>query len=70
MLISLFHHSFLCFDQSFTSEDQCFVHLFKYILDSIDLQAFANAFILNDVRIEAHMRMKALVHEEENQEDD
>jgi len=42
----------------------------KYILDSIDLQAFASAFILDDVRIEAHTRMKALVHEEENQEDD
>jgi len=44
--------------------------LLKYILDLIDLQAFANAFILNDVRIEAHTRMKALVHEEEDQEDD
>jgi len=52
------------------SEDQCLVHLFRYILDSIDLQAFASAFILNDVRVEAHMRMKALVHEEESQEDD
>ena len=31
---------------------------------------FANAFILDDVRVEAHMRMKALVHEEENQEND
>jgi len=29
-----------------------------------------NAFILNDVRIEAHMRMKALIHEEEDQEND
>jgi len=70
MLISLIHHLFSCFDQSFTHEDQCLVHLFRYILDSIDLQAFANAFILNDVRVEAHMRMKVLVHEEENQEDD
>ena len=70
MFISLIHHLFSCFDQSFTSEDQSLVHLFKYILDSIDLQAFANAFILNDVRIEAHMRMKVLVYEEESQEDD
>jgi len=52
------------------SKDQCLIHLLKYILDLIDLQAFANAFILNDVRIEAHTRMKALVHEEEDQEDD
>jgi len=52
------------------SEDQCLVHLFRYILDSIDLQTFVNAFILDDVRVKAHMRMKALVHEEENQEDD
>ena len=44
--------------------------MIKYILDSIDLQAFANAFILDEVRVEAHMRMKVLVHEEENQEDD
>ena len=43
--------------------------MFRYILDLIDLQTFANAFILDDVRIEAHMRMKVLVHEEENQED-
>jgi len=42
----------------------------EYIFDSDDLQAFASAFILDDVRIEAHMRMKALIHEEENQEDD
>ena len=70
MFISLIHYLFLCFDQSFTSENQCFIHLFKYILDSINLQAFANAFILDDVRVEAHMRMKALVHEEENQEND
>jgi len=70
MLISLIYHLFPCFDQSFTSEDQCLVHLFRYILDSIDLQAFANAFILDDVRVEAHMRVKVLVHKEESQEDD
>jgi len=52
------------------SEDQCLVHLFRYILDLIDLQAFASAFILDDVRVEAHMRMKALVYEEENHEND
>jgi len=61
---------FSCFDQSFTSENQYLVHLFRYILDLIDLQAFASAFIFNDVEIKAHMRMKALVYEEENQEDD
>ncbi len=44
--------------------------MIEYIFDSDDLQAFASAFILDDVRIEAHMRMKALIHEEENQEDD
>ncbi len=66
MLVSLIHHLFSCFDQSFTSEDQCVVHLFRYILDSINLQAFASAFILDDVKVEAHMRMKALIHEEEN----
>ena len=70
MLISLIHHLFSCFDQSFMSEDQCLVHLFEYILDSINLQAFASAFILDDVRIEAHTRMKVLVHEEKNQEND
>jgi len=70
MLISLIYHLFSCFDQSFMSENQCLVHLFRYILDLIDLQAFANAFILDDVRVKAHTRMKALVHEEENQEDD
>ncbi len=52
------------------SKDQCLVHLFKYILDSIDLQAFASAFILDDVKVEAHMRMKVLVREEEDQEND
>ncbi len=67
MLVSLIHHLFSCFDQSFTSEDQCLVHLLRYILDSIDLQAFASAFILNDFRVEAHTRVKALVHEEEDQ---
>jgi len=70
MLVSLIHHLLLCFDQSFASKDQCFIHVIKYILDSINLQAFASAFILDDVRVEAHTRMKALVHEEENQEDD
>ncbi len=70
MLVSLIHHLFSCFDQSFMSEDQCLVHLFRYILDLINLQAFASAFILDDVRVEAHMRMKAFVHEEESQEDD
>ncbi len=54
----------------FMSKDQCFIHLFKYILDLINLQAFANAFILNDVRVKAHMRMKVLVYEEEYQEND
>ncbi len=70
MLISLIHHLFSYFDQSFTNEDQSLVHLFRYIFDLINLRAFASAFILNDVRVEAHMRMKVLVHEEENQEDD
>jgi len=70
MLVSLIYHLLLCFDQSFASKDQCFIHVIKYILDSINLQAFASAFILDDVRVEAHTRMKALVHEEENQEDD
>ncbi len=44
--------------------------MIEYIFNSDDLQAFATAFILDDVRIEAHMRMKALIHEEENQEND
>jgi len=70
MLISLIHHLLSCFDQSFASEDQCFIHVIEYILDLINLQAFASAFILNDVRIEAHMRMKAFIHEEESQEND
>jgi len=42
----------------------------KYIFDSSNLQTFANAFILDDVKIEAHTRVKALVYEEENQEND
>ncbi len=70
MLVSLIHHLFLCFDQSFTSKDQCLIHVIEYIFNSSNLQSFANAFILDDVRVEAHMRMKILVHEEENQEDD
>ena len=70
MLISLIHHLLSCFDQSFASENQCFIHVIKYIFDSSNLQMFANAFILDDVRVKAHMRMKVLVHEEENQEDD
>ncbi len=68
MFISLIHHLFSCFDQSFASEDQCFIHVIEYIFNLSDLQTFASAFILNDVRVEAHMRMKVLVHEEENQE--
>jgi len=70
MLVNLIHHLFSCFDQSFTSEDQCLIHLFRYILDSINLQAFVSAFILDDVRIKAHTRIKALVHEEKSQEND
>ncbi len=70
MLVSLIHHLLSCFDQSFASKDQCFIHVIEYIFDSSNLQTFANAFILDDVRIEAHMRMKVLVHEEESQEDD
>jgi len=42
----------------------------EYIFDSSDLQTFADAFILDDVEVEAHTRVKALVHEEESQEDD
>ena len=70
MLVSLIHHLFSCFNQSLASEDQCFIHVIEYIFDLSNLQSFANAFILDDVRVEAHMRMKALVHEEESQEDD
>jgi len=69
MFISLIHYLFSCFDQSFMSENQCLVYLFRYILDSINLQTFVSAFILNDVKVEAHTRMKALVYEEEDQED-
>jgi len=29
-----------------------------------------SAFILDDVKIKAHMRMKVLIHEEESQEND
>jgi len=61
MLISLFHHLLLCLNKSLASEYQCLVHMFRYILDSNDLQMLASAFILDDVRIEAHMRMKILV---------
>ncbi len=70
MLISLIHHLFSCFDQSFASEDQCLIHVIEYIFDLSNLQTFASAFILDDVEIEAHMRMKVLVHEEESQEND
>jgi len=70
MLVNLIHYLLSCFDQSFASEDQCLIHMIEYIFDLSDLQTFANAFILNDVRVEAHMRMKTLVYEEENQEDD
>ena len=70
MLVSLIHHLLSCFDQSFASEDQCFIHVIEYILGLINLQAFASAFILDDVRVKAHTRMKVLVHEEESQEDD
>ena len=69
MFISLIYYLFSCFDQSFMSENQCLVYLFRYILDSINLQTFVSAFILNDVKVEAHTRMKALVYEEEDQED-
>ncbi len=31
---------------------------------------FMSAFILDDVKVEAHTRIKSLVHEEKNQEDD
>ncbi len=70
MLISLIHHLFSCFDQSFASEDQCLIHVIEYIFGLSDLQTFASAFILNDVEVEAHTRVKALVHEEKSQEDD
>jgi len=67
MLVSLFHHLLSCFDQSFASENQCLIHVIKYIFDLSNLQTFANAFTLNDVRIKAHIRVKVLVHEEESQ---
>jgi len=70
MFVSLIHHLFSCFDQSFASENQCFIHVIEYIFNSSNLQTFASAFILNDVRIKAHMRMKVLIHEEEDQEND
>jgi len=70
MLVNLIHHLLSCFDQSFASENQCLIHVIKYIFDLSNLQTFANAFILNDVRVEAHTRVKVLVHEEESQEDD
>jgi len=70
MLVSLIYHLFSCFDQSFASEDQCLIHMIEYIFNSSDLQTFVSAFILDDVRVEAHMRVKVLVHKEENQEDD
>ncbi len=70
MLVSLIHHLFSCFDQSFVSEDQCLIYVIEYIFDSSDLQTFANAFILDDVEVEAHTRVKVLVHEEESQEND
>jgi len=70
MLISLIHHLLSCFDQSFMSEDQCFIYVIKSIFDLSNLQAFASAFILDDVRIEAHTRVKVLVHEEKSQEND
>ncbi len=66
MLVSLIHYLFLCFDQSFASEDQCLIYVIEYIFNLSDLQTFANAFILDDVRVEAHTKVKALVHEEEN----
>ncbi len=44
--------------------------MIEYIFNSDNLQAFVSAFIFNDVRIKAHTRMKVLIHEEENQEND
>ena len=69
MLVSLIHHLLSCFDQSFASEDQCLIHVIEYIFDPSNLQTFASAFILDDVRVEAHTRVKALVHKEEDHED-
>ncbi len=70
MLVNLIHHLLSCFNQSFASENQYSIHVIEYIFDSSDLQTFASAFILDDVRVEAHTRVKVLVHEEESQEDD
>jgi len=70
MFVNLIHHLFSCFDQSFASEDQYLIHVIEYIFNSSDLQTFVSAFILDDVEVEAHTRVKALVHEEESQEDD
>ncbi len=70
MFVSLIYHLFSCFDQSFASEDQCLINVIEYIFDSNNLQTFADAFILNDVEVEAHTRVKVLVYEEESQEDD
>ena len=70
MLVNLIHHLLLCFDQSFASEDQCFIHVIEYIFDLSNLQTFTSAFILDDVRVEVYTRMKVLVHEEESQEND
>jgi len=67
MLVSLIHYFLSCFDQSFVSENQCLIHMIEYIFDSSNLQTFASTFILDNVRIEAHTKVKALVHEEENQ---
>ncbi len=70
MLVNLIHHLFSCFDQSFTSKDQYFIHVIEYIFNLSDLQTFVSTFIFNDVRVKAHTRMKAFIHEEENQEND
>ncbi len=70
MLVNLIHHLLSCFDQSFASKDQCLIHVIEYIFNLSNLQMFANAFILDDVKVEAHTRIKVFVHEEENQEDD
>jgi len=67
MLVSLIHYFLSCFDQSFVSENQCLIHMIEYIFDSSNLQTFASTFILDNVRIKAHTKVKALVHEEENQ---
>ncbi len=44
-------------------------NMIEYIFDSSDLQTFASAFILDDVEVKAHTRVKVLVHEEESQKD-